>query len=372
MADCDLSLPCSSTCADSACTTGPAFQINNPFGLAMVAFGLTGGLQGNVDPDSIGTGVQGSTVRGTGVLGTSTQGIGVIGAGGDIGVQGESTTGRAGSFQLSNELNPNVALYAATRGRGSAIEGLIDNPGNDQAAVRGVTNSSGAGVSGSSSSGVGVSGSSSGGLVSAGVSGVSSTGFISIGVMGLSNGGGVSVGVYGRGTGQNERAAIFDGRVDVAGFLEKSGGGFTIDHPLDPVTKYLRHSFVESPDMKNVYDGVVILDDTGEAVVELPDWFETLNGDFRYQLTCIGRFAPVYIAEEISGNRFKIAGGEPGMRVSWQVTGSRQDPWAQAHPLVVEENKPENEQGYYRHPELYNRDQAQSIYRGVRSPELMR
>lgn len=34
----------------------------------------------------------------------------------------------------------------------------------------------------------------------------------------------------------------------------------TVSHPFDPANKYLLHSFVESSDMKNVYDGVVELD----------------------------------------------------------------------------------------------------------------
>jgi hypothetical protein len=55
--------------------------------------------------------------------------------------------------------------------------------------------------------------------------------------------------------------------------------------------------------MKNVYDGVVALDDKGEAEIELPDWFGALNKDFRYQPTAIGAPGPnPYIAEEIPDN----------------------------------------------------------------------
>ncbi|NOZ78352.1 MAG: hypothetical protein GXP48_04065, partial [Acidobacteria bacterium] len=150
-----------------------------------------------------------------------------------------------------------------------------------------------------------------------------------------------------------------NGDLDVYGHVAKSSGAFKIDHPLDPENEYLSHSFVESPDMKNVYDGVVTLNETGEAMVQLPDWFEALNRDFRYQLTCIGGFAPVYIAED----RFRIAGGSPGMKVSWQVTGIRHDPWAEAHRIPVEEEKPEIERGRYLHPELYRQPAKAGIGR---------
>ena len=45
--------------------------------------------------------------------------------------------------------------------------------------------------------------------------------------------------------------------------------------------------------------------------------------DYRYQLTCIGAHAPIYIARKIEDNAFAIAGGTPGLEVSWQVTGRR-------------------------------------------------
>ncbi len=148
-------------------------------------------------------------------------------------------------------------------------------------------------------------------------------------------------------------AAYLDGNVTVVGTLTKGGGSFRIDHPVDPSHKYLSHSFVESPDMKNVYDGTVVLDASGEATVQLPDWFGALNRDFRYQLTCIGGFAPVYIAEEIKDNHFKIAGGTTGLKVSWMVTGIRQDAWANAHRIQVEEEKPLAERGHYLHPDAF-------------------
>ncbi len=152
-------------------------------------------------------------------------------------------------------------------------------------------------------------------------------------------------------------AAYLQGNVEVTGSLSKSGGSFKIDHPLDPENKYLSHSFVESPDMMNVYNGNVVLDAEGRAVIDLPDWFEVLNRDFRYQLTPIGAPGPnLYVASEVSGNRFEIAGGVPGMTVSWQVTGIRQDRWADSNRIQVEENKPSDEQGKYLHPEVLDVD----------------
>ncbi len=148
-------------------------------------------------------------------------------------------------------------------------------------------------------------------------------------------------------------AGYFAGNVFVNGTLSKSAGAFKIDDPIDPANKYLYHSFVESPDMKDMYDGIAVMDNSGEAVVKLPDWFEALNMDFRYQLTCIGGFAPVYIAKEITGNQFTIAGGKPGMKVSWMVTGIRHDPYAENNRIPVEVMKSPENRGKYLHPEDY-------------------
>jgi len=132
--------------------------------------------------------------------------------------------------------------------------------------------------------------------------------------------------------------ATFNGNLTVSGVKS-----FRIDDPLDPERKYLYHAAVESPDMKNIYDGVITLGARGKAIVKLPDYFQALNRDFRYQLTCVGGSAPVYVAREIHNNRFIIAGGRPGLKVSWQVTGVRHDAYAEAHRMVVEQEKPEEE-----------------------------
>ena len=124
---------------------------------------------------------------------------------------------------------------------------------------------------------------------------------------------------------------------------------FKIDHPLDPENKWLFHSAVESPDMKNIYDGVATLDAEGRAIVELPEWFNALNERFCYQLTALGQPMPsLYVEQEISDkfqNQFAIAGGAPKGRVSWQVTGIRHDDCAKQSPMVVEEDKSPDERG---------------------------
>jgi hypothetical protein len=153
-----------------------------------------------------------------------------------------------------------------------------------------------------------------------------------------------------------------DGGVSVPGTLSKGGGSFEIDHPLDPENRILRHSFVESPDMMNVYNGNVILDGGGEATIDLPEYFDELNSDFRYQLTCVGGYAPVYVADKIQNNRFRIAGGTPGLEVSWQVTGIRQDAWANENRIVVEEDKEADDQGRFLHPEAFGRPASQGMF----------
>ena len=152
------------------------------------------------------------------------------------------------------------------------------------------------------------------------------------------------------------------GDLSVSGAISAATKDFRIDHPLDPANKYLYHASVESSEMMNIYTGNIILDGSGGASVQLPEWFEALNGDFRYQLTAIGSAAPnLHIAQKVTNHRFNIAGGVPGMEVSWQVTGVRHDAFAQAHPLVPEVEKPANERGLYLHPALYGQPDEKQV-----------
>lgn len=184
-----------------------------------------------------------------------------------------------------------------------------------------------------------------------------------VGRLGSSN-----YGVYGNGT---PYAGYFQGDVHVTGTITEASAAFKVDHPLDPENQYLVHSAVESPDMKNVYDGNVTTDARGEAVVELPEYFEVLNRDFRYQLTVIGTFAQAIVAEKMRGNRFVIRTDQPSVEVSWQVTGIRQDRWANENRIVVEQDKPAIERGFYLHPKLYGQPEERSI-EWARDPEGMR
>ena len=148
-----------------------------------------------------------------------------------------------------------------------------------------------------------------------------------------------------------------------SGLLTKAGGGFQIDHPVDPANKILTHSFVESPDMMNIYNGIATLDGNGNATVQLPDYFDALNQDFRYQLTAIGGSMPnLYIAAQVSGNQFQISGGTANGQVSWAVTGIRQDSWANANRIVAEQSKGAKA-GFYIHPELYGQPESQSYFK---------
>ena len=252
------------------------------------------------------------------------------GAGAAILANGIQNTGLVGQTSAAGKYGVSARNLAAAGGSGAAI--FAD--GRQQDGLQATTaNPSGAGVWGSSTS---ASGSTFG--VYGDAASPDGWGVYSAGDMGTNS------------------------NLYVTGSITKGGGSFKIDHPLDPANKFLYHSFMESPDMKNVYDGVVALDQNGEATVELPAWFEALNRDVRYQLTAIGTSGPdLHIKSEVKGNRFTMAGGKAGQKVSWQLTGIRQDAWAEAHRIPVEVAKTGKEKGRYLHPKEHGKADAKGI-----------
>ena len=135
-----------------------------------------------------------------------------------------------------------------------------------------------------------------------------------------------------------------------------------------PANKYLYHSFVESPDMMNVYNGNIITDANGMQTVELPDYFEALNKDFRYQLTVIGAFAQAIVFEEVSGNKFVIKTDKPNIKVSWQVTGIRHDAFANKNRIPNSVDKVGEERGLYIHPDAFGLPEELNIKKARLKP----
>lgn len=160
------------------------------------------------------------------------------------------------------------------------------------------------------------------------------------------------------------------GNLNVTGNIAKGGGTFKIDHPTDPTNKYLIHSFVESPEMMNIYSGNVKTDNNGYVTVTLPAYFEAANKDFRYQLTTIGSFAQAIIKEKVSGNKFVIQTNSPNVEVSWQITAVRADKYANENRINPEKEK--EFKGTYLHPELYgeSNEKSESFARNKQAEEL--
>jgi hypothetical protein len=286
-----------------------------------------------------------------------------------IGVRGESVSGNT---------TTNNYLYAVT------------NPGGY------FTGDDGQGLYGTTTDGYILS---SFGKVSQGVTGYSNLigAYMNAGVVGYAEGtGNFKVGVYGylNGTaGTSVSAAIYGtdnintsstyagyflgkvsitsnlsvgGTAQVAGTLFAQGGltttgtkNFTIDHPLDPENKILRHASIESNEVLNQYSGNITTDSKGNATVTLPKYFEVLNKDFRYQLTVVGSFAQAIIKKEVSDNQFVIKSNRPNVKVSWQITGVRNDRNMQYAPFVAETEKEEKNKGKYLSPEAYGKPKSQ-------------
>ncbi len=167
------------------------------------------------------------------------------------------------------------------------------------------------------------------------------------GVYGYAGGNGdTKIGVYGSagGTGTNY-SAFFDGNVQISGnlnitgTLSKGSGSFLIDHPDDPLHKLLRHNFVESPENLCLYRGKVKLDEKGEGIVKMPDYFKSLTkeDEASINLTPVGRPFLTGCEWNKDFTAFRVY-GEPNREVYWTVYADRDDPVMHQlyHPAVEE------------------------------------
>jgi hypothetical protein len=321
------------------------------WGVAGSSTGNAVGVEGETS-SSGGSGVYGTadstTGSAIGVYGVtaSPSGTGVVGFGG-TGVQGQSTL--------------------CCVGPGGLFAGFTASSGSSASGTDGVDATGGSGDLGTISNG------------GAGVRGTGGNGATSLfghdgpggWFQGGNNvGGGDGIDAFAGRTGYSW-AGYFSGDIEVTGTIYAGTKDFKIDHPLDPANQYLVHTSVESSEMMNIYTGNVTTDAKGEATVQLQDWFEALNTDFRYQLTVIGQFAQAIVARKIENNQFQIRTNAPNVEVSWQVTGVRQDAFAKAHPLVVEEEKDARLRGFYLHPELQGAPAEKQI-EWARHPEMMK
>src|SRR5581483_10031624 len=236
-------------------------------------FGLSNngrGVQGNSTTGSgvygysnSGTALYGITDNGTGVIGSSTTGRGVYGVSATAsstiaGVWGENSA-FAGTGVVGNALNTNS----------TGVAGIADPSGGTGVYGRGAAN----GISGNSTNGKGVYGVSVNGngvfgqstnndgiygttdvSSSSGVYGQNFADFVLGGSRPFGVTGVGSTGIHG--ITMDFIAGYFDGDVFVSTNLIVNGSKhFKIDHPLDPANKYLLHASIESPEVKNLYDG---------------------------------------------------------------------------------------------------------------------
>jgi hypothetical protein len=370
------------------------------FGECGIVGGLTTGVQGqvaSVDGRGVygrayntnagtGTGVWGESaaLSGRGVYGVATAASGLA-----AGVVGEATGSSGGGIGVKGISNSGVGVRGETSsGSGYGVEGRAPNGGTG---VRGIGSWRGGHFSTSDGAGIAVEGSSFQGIAIYGDGGIGVRGDGYRGVEGrcdTANNYGV-MGLY--------QIGAFGplGAYGVFAFGPMGASGtksFRIDHPADPENKYLLHYCSESPEPQNVYNGMVTLDDRGDATVVLPSYFAAINKDPRYTLTAVGAPMPMlHVGAEIDGAAlsagakiepgqaipacsFRIAGGAPGGRVSWRVDAVRNDRWMQLRGAPVEIEKPEHERGTYQHPELFgqpeergtNHDPAAGLKRQAR------
>lgn len=140
---------------------------------------------------------------------------------------------------------------------------------------------------------------------------------------------------------------------------------FRIDHPTDPLNKYLMHYAAESPFPQNFYNGNIKTDDRGYAWVELPEYFHDININFKYVLTVLDEsddFVLAKVSKKVENGRFQIRTSKPKVEVSWRIDADRNDRYVQAYRPHDVIEKPVKERGLYQQPELYKQSKEKGYF----------
>lgn len=182
-----------------------------------------------------------------------------------------------------------------------------------------------------------------------------------------------TIGGYGHGTYglTGETTAGGGSGVHAVGNISATGTKpFRIDHPFDPTNKYLMHYASESPFPQNFYNGNVTTDGRGYGWVDLPDYFDEINTNLKYQLTVMDdgeEFVLVKVTKKVENGRFQIRTSKPNVEVSWRIDADRNDRYVKAYRPADVVEKPVTERGTYQQPELYNQPAEKGFFYRERS-----
>jgi len=331
----DNTLASNTYCTIQATTNSTSNLVSAVFGYSTgAAFGVAGQVSSTSTADAAVLGSNLQTLGGYGV-----EGIGYYG------VMGETSIGSgSGVWGENTGVNTNSAGVVGS-GKSYGVWGqTLGGTTNNYAGVFGINSST--------TSGIGVSGQ---GIT--GIAGKSLNSSLGYGVYSFDDGG-------------------ISNNLDVGNDFYAGGfKSFRIDNPLNPENKFLVHFCVESPEVLNLYRGTITLNAQGEAEVKLPNYFESINTNYSYNLTPVGASAPeLYIKEEIKNGIFIIAGGKPNMKVSWVVYAERNDLYLQNNPQL-RNNEPDKTDKYkdkYVFPEYYNQPKSKGIlYNNINNNVLL-
>ncbi|MFN8498527.1 MAG: hypothetical protein U0641_11790 [Anaerolineae bacterium] len=332
------------------------------YGLSTVQQGVVGINNATTRSDT--PGVQGQGAANDGGWFLSQQGNGVYGQGPNAGVWaagvGQGVYATASNGNAINAQGSQIGVNVTGGTIGANVYGTqsglnVSTSSSGTSAILAVNPSAGNSITSISSGGVAVN-------ATGGTNGVigTGTGNNANGIVGIARTGGSPYAIWGQATTAGY-AGFFSGNVQATGSIIGSLAATKLDDPTAPTQRYLNQAAVTSGEMLTMVNGNVVTDANGDAVVKVPAYVEALSKDFRYQLTTIGQPAQAYVAKELKDGEFVIHTDRPSVKVSWQVSGARNDPYAQSLGWSTVEDKVGADKGTYLHPEAYGQSKSLSV-----------